>query len=216
MGSPLALTLVYTKLFLTTPVPGTTASLTQCVSSCYISPSCASFFYNYDDSVCYHSYFLYSLDKYEDMLSTSAADIKYFEWTPASCDASHGWRYHKATQLCFKYHTHGQVFSDAEETCQSENSTLLRVDSPDRQHFIHHFANIHGKHIMTGGRKVNETWYWNNGTPLGYEAWEDDEPKDGKDCMLVDKDEESWKSEKCDSSEDYMCEKAISVGGECS
>lgn len=82
MGSPLVLTLVYTKLFLTTPVPGTTASLTQCVSSCYASPSCASFFYNYDDSVCYHTYFLYSLDKYAEMLSTSAADIKYFEWTP--------------------------------------------------------------------------------------------------------------------------------------
>ncbi|XP_046556224.1 macrophage mannose receptor 1-like [Haliotis rubra] len=183
---------------------GIRTSLVDCSSRCYHNTSCSSFFYykGSGSGYCKVNTVVYSV--VQDSL-VGFRNMMYYEWKHVNCDESAGWKFQRASWLCFKV-----VTAKATHTAAKSSCNLLTANTQSKVDQAYLIASKKDERVWVGGVKGSGAWRWLSGKAFDdFEAWDDGYPEGGKDCMIVVKSTPKWASDTCSKDRVYMCEVSI-------
>ncbi|XP_063399134.1 uncharacterized protein LOC134683751 [Mytilus trossulus] len=150
----------------------TTETSIECFRQCNKLIRCSSISYNPQNKICY----MYSrLNTYSD--GTIEDGRMYYLKDVKNCPTEEGYTYKSSLMLCIKFYDVEVTYQNAVSTCHSENSSLVRIDSPEVQKIVYSYLTYdekftNSKAYIQGNRKQNTPeWEFADGTLISYMPW---------------------------------------------
>ncbi|CAG2238630.1 unnamed protein product [Mytilus edulis] len=94
-----------------------------------------------------------------------------------NCPTEEGYTYKSSLMLCIKFYDVEVTYQNAVSTCHSENSSLVRIDSPEVQKVVYSYLTYdekftNSKAYIQGNRKQNTPeWEFDDETLISYMPW---------------------------------------------
>ncbi|XP_052064703.1 macrophage mannose receptor 1-like [Mytilus californianus] len=155
----------------------TTETSIECFRECNTLTQCSSMSYNPRNNICY----MYSMLKYSDV--TLDDGRMYYLKDVNNCLTEEGYSYKSNVMLCIKFYNVKVTYHEAVSTCQSENSSLVRIDSQEKQNVLYSFLAVDKQfttgHVYLQGKRIPNTseWEFDDGTPITYLPWNLGQPE---------------------------------------
>ncbi|XP_063399133.1 collectin-12-like [Mytilus trossulus] len=156
----------------------TTETNIECFRQCTKLTQCSAMSYNKQNKICY----MYSrLNTYSDV--TAEDGRMYYLKDVNNCLTEEGYSYKSSVMLCIKFYNVKVIYHDAVSTCQSQNTSLVKIDSQEKQNVLYSYLVVdeqfNAGHIYLQGNRVPNTseWVFDDGTPITYLPWNLGQPE---------------------------------------
>ncbi|XP_038629994.1 hepatic lectin-like [Scyliorhinus canicula] len=125
-----------------------------------------------------------------------------------------GWQVHN--QNCYKFSMDRKDWNTAKQQCESLNSHLIIINTPEEQNFITEIQTKLNERVYLIGLTDQESegnWTWLDFTPVGFASWYYGQPdnwKNKEDCAsILTKDGKTfgWNDVGCSDHFPFICEK---------
>ncbi|XP_046578719.1 snaclec echicetin subunit beta-like [Haliotis rubra] len=158
-------------------------SRNECITKCYINATCSSAFYQTSSKTCYLSDAVYTKDDLQ-----VSADMQYLVWKRDGCGNGYSWN--RTLDLCYKVHTDShKSWTDAENACIQDGGHLLKVDNPETNLLMNHFALKKNAHLWIGGTDIQEEgrWLWADNSSIQRFWWDTNQSQYEvmQGCLLI-------------------------------
>ena len=108
-----------------------------------------------------------------------ATDCFMVQWSRVTSDCNPGWTLHGTTSTCYKYFKIGGIrWSEARAHCQMSGGDLASVPDKTTNDLLTRLSSE--ERAWIGGRKVEGSWTWSDGTPWQFESWAPGQPDNWK------------------------------------
>ncbi|CAC5368798.1 unnamed protein product [Mytilus coruscus] len=156
----------------------TTETSIECFRQCNKLKQCSSMSYNPQNKICY----MYSgFNTYSD--GTLDNGRMYYLKDVNNCLTEEGYSYKSNVMLCLKFYNVKVMYHEAVSTCQSQNASLVRIDSQEKQNVLYSFLvddeQFAKGHVYLQGMRTQNTseWEFDDGTPITYLPWNRGQPE---------------------------------------
>lgn len=97
-------------------------------------------------------------------------------------------------------------WSAAQSYCREKYTDLISINTVQDNTKITGLMLLNILNTQTAWIGLYKTsWEWSDGSNATYTNWKSGEPKDGKDCALMETSSASWSGEDCDKNHDFLC-----------
>uniref|UniRef100_A0A668VE46 C-type lectin domain-containing protein n=1 Tax=Oreochromis aureus TaxID=47969 RepID=A0A668VE46_OREAU len=97
-------------------------------------------------------------------------------------------------------------WSAAQSYCREKYTDLISINTVQDNTKIAGLMLLNILNTQTAWIGLYKTsWEWSDGSNATYTNWKSGEPKDGKDCALMETSSASWSGEDCDKNHDFLC-----------
>ncbi|CAI5661602.1 unnamed protein product [Oreochromis niloticus] len=115
--------------------------------------------------------------------------------------------------ICYSGATNDQIlvqksmnWSAAQSYCREKYTDLISINTVQDNTKITGLMLLNILNTQTAWIGLYKTsWEWSDGSNATYTNWKSGEPKDGKDCALMETSSASWSGEDCDKNHDFLC-----------
>ncbi|XP_076439555.1 uncharacterized protein LOC143279399 [Babylonia areolata] len=177
-AGPMENTLVRQKSPVRTP--------TECALACVDLETCSSFFHDQRGQQCLmHSIVFPGPEEASALPGTT-----YWVISQADCPTTEGYVLYRPLALCYKYYSVPSFWDQAESTCNSTGTSLVKVNDQAVSTHLYQFlrgSNVtRSQHVCIGASVQTGSFLWRDGSDVTYFNWASGEPSGGSEqCVTM-------------------------------